>query len=85
MFSVKSGRPYQICKDLEGYGVWRNPKAYKSSCVPDCKLLTYTCQYLHVTQLFIKSQKNLKLKKDKFNKMKTKIKNDLSLCLIQIQ
>ena len=85
MFSVKSGRPYQICKDFGGNGVWKNPKAYKASCVPDCKLLTFTCKQLHVTQLFIKSQKNLKLKKDRFYKLKTKIRKDLSLCLIQIQ
>ena len=85
MSLVKPGRPYQICKDLEGYGVWKNPKAYKASCVPDCKLLTFTCKQLHVTQLFIKSQKNLKLKKDRFYKLKTKIRKDLLLYLIQIR
>ena len=51
MSSVKSGRPYQICKDFGGNGVWKNPKAYKASCVPDCKLLTNTCKLLHVTKL----------------------------------
>ena len=45
MCSVKSGRPYQICKSLEGYGMWKNPKAYKVSCVPDCKFFYL---YLHV-------------------------------------